>query len=307
MVGKPKIMKWTHHLIYIAFFSINIYSSAHAQFTAEVKTVEVGDIKIAYYIRGQGKPLLMINGFLSTMSLWDPALLEELTKNYQLILFDNRGVGLSTDTKQDNTTMEQMADDAAGLIKKLGYEKINILAWSMGARIGQQILIRHPALVDKAILCSANPGGKYADKTSLDVENKLNNPNIPEMDKIGLVFTNDEAGKQAAKDCLARLKQAVATKTIPNDFAVSKETTIRQNRARTTLWNSNNANFIALKNIKTPVLLADGRHDIIDLPKNSVIIANQIPFAWTAFLDGGHAFLFQEHKQFSDLVYVFLQ
>lgn len=300
-------MKWSHNLIYALFFCIGICTSAHAEFTAEVKTIEVGDIKMAYYIRGQGKPLLMINGFLSTMSLWDPALLEELAKNYQLILFDNRGAGLSTDTKQDNTTMEQMADDAAGLIKNLGYEKINILAWSMGARIGQQLLIRHPSLVDKAILCSANPGGKYADKTSPDVENKLNNPDIPEMDKIGLVFTNDETGKQAAKDCLARLKQAVTTKTIPDDFTVSKETTIRQNRARTILWNNNDANFIALKNIKNPVLLADGRYDIIDLPRNSVIIANQIPYAWTAFLDGGHAFLFQEHKQFSDLVHTFLQ
>jgi pimeloyl-ACP methyl ester carboxylesterase len=300
-------MKWSHNLIYLALFCLSLSSSAHAQFVADVKTIEVGDIKMAYYIRGQGKPLLMINGYLSTMSLWDPALLEELAKNYQLILFDNRGAGLSTDTKQDNTTMEQMADDTAGLIKNLGYEKVNILAWSMGARIGQQLLIRHPSSVDKAILCSANPGGKAADKTSPDVESKLNNPNTPKMDKIGLVFTNDEAGKLAAKDCLHRLKQAVATKTIPDDFEVSKETTLRQNRARTTLWDNNNANYTDLKNIKNPVLLTDGRYDIVDLPRNSVIIANQIPYAWTAFLGGGHAFLFQEHKQFADLVHAFLE
>jgi len=60
----------------------------------EVKYVQVGDVKLAYYIRGQGEPLLMINGFISTMSLWDPALLDELSKKHQLILFDNRGVGL---------------------------------------------------------------------------------------------------------------------------------------------------------------------------------------------------------------------
>lgn len=300
-------MKFAHKLIYVAFICISICSTAQAEFKAEVKTIDVSDIKMAYYIRGKGKPLLMINGYLSTMSLWDPALLEELAKNYQLVLFDNRGVGLSTDTIQNNTTMEQMADDAAQLIKNLGYEKVNILAWSMGARIGQQLLIRHPSLVEKAILCSANPGGEYADKTSLDVESKLNNPNVPKMEKIGLVFTNNEQGKLAANNCLARLKKAVATKTIPDDFSVSKETEIRQNRARTTLWSSNNENFHALQNIKNPVLLADGRYDIIDLPKNSVIIANQIPYSWTAFLDGGHAFLFQEYKQFADLIYTFLQ
>lgn len=300
-------MKNLRNLIYIVLLCVGTCSSAFAEFKAEVKTIEVGDVKLAYYIRGQGKPLFMINGFLSTMSLWDPALIEELAKNYQLILFDNRGVGLSTDTKENNTTMSQMADDVAGLIKNLGYEKVHILAWSMGARIGQQLLIRHPEAVDKAILCSANPGGTHEDKTAQDTENKLNDPNIPEMEKIGLVFTNDAQGKQAAKDVLARLKEAVAAGTIPNDFTVSKETSMRQTRARTTLWSGSNENFDALKNIKNPVLLADGRSDIIDLPKNSVIIANQIPLAWTAFLDGGHAFLFQSHEQFSDLVHAFLQ
>lgn len=296
---------------YSLFGTLLIYfcicSSAYAQFKAEVKTVDVGEVKLAYYIRGDGKPLLMINGFLSTMSLWDPALIEELAANYQLILFDNRGVGLSTDTKENKTTISQMADDAAQLIKNLGYEKVDILAWSMGARIGQQLLIRHPSLVEKAVLCSANPGGTHADKTALDTENKLNNPNIPEMEKISLVFTNDEQGKQAAKDCLARLKEAVSAGTIPDDFTVTKETSMRQTRARTTLWSGSNDNFEALKNIKNPVLLADGRSDIIDLPKNSVIIAIQIPYSWTAFLNGGHAFLFQSHKQFSDLVHAFLQ
>jgi len=300
-------MNYFRRLICLVLSCIGMCSSAYAQFKAEVKTIEVGDVKLAYYIRGEGKPLVMINGFISTMSLWDPALIEELAKNYQLILFDNRGVGLSTDTKENNTTIPQMADDVAGLIKNLGYKKVNVVAWSMGARIGQQLLIRHPALVEKVILCSANPGGTHADETAQDVESKLNNPNIPMMEKVGLVFTNNEQGKLAAKDVIARIKEAVAAGTIPDDFNVSKETTIRQNRARTTLWSSNNENFNALKNIKTPVLLADGRNDIIDMPKNSVIIANQIPYSWTAFLDGGHAFLFQSHQQFSNLVYAFLQ
>jgi pimeloyl-ACP methyl ester carboxylesterase len=302
-----KKMKWINSLISIALLAISVCSSAHAQFKADVKTIDVGDIKMAYYIRGEGKPLVMINGFISTMSLWDPALLEELAKHHQLILFDNRGVGLSTDTKENHTTMAQMADDTAELIKKLGYKKVNILAWSMGARIGQQLLIRHPNLVEKAVLCSANPGGKHADKTAKNIENKLNNPSTPPMEKIALTFTDNEQGKLAAKNCLARLKTAVAAGIIPDDFAVSKETLIRQNHARTILWNNDNENYNALKNIRNSVLLADGRSDIIDLPKNSLIIANQIPYSWVAFLPGGHAFLFQEHKQFADLIDVFLQ
>jgi pimeloyl-ACP methyl ester carboxylesterase len=154
-------------------------ASTNVQVKPEVNYVQVGDVKLAYYTRGQGEPLLMINGFISTMSLWDPALLDELSKNHQLILFDNRGVGLSSDTKENKTTIAQMADDAAGLAKALGYQKVNILGWSMGARIGQQFLIRHPDLVNKAILCAANPGGSHQDPAAKDVEGKLNNPNVP--------------------------------------------------------------------------------------------------------------------------------
>lgn len=299
-------MRLSQKLISLVLF-LSVFASANAEFKPEIKSIEVDQVKIAYYTRGQGKPLFMINGFISTMSLWDPALLEELEKHYQLILFDNRGVGLSTDTAENKTTIPQMADDVAGLIKGLGFSKANILGWSMGARIGQQLLIRHPELIDKAILCAANPGGKYQDPTAPNVEEKLNNPNVPEMEKISLVFPDNEQGKLAAKESLARFKAAVEAGTIPNDFNVSKETMIRQNRARTVLWINDNDNFNALKNIKVPVLIADGRYDIVDLPKNSLIIANQIPYSWTAFLNGGHTFLFQEHKQFADLVQAFLQ
>ncbi len=300
-------MKRTLFSITVVLLCAGLRSTLHAEFKPDVKFAQVGDVKLAYYVRGQGEPLLMINGFLSTMSLWDPALLEELAKQNQLILFDNRGVGMSTDTKENNTTIPQMADDASGLIKALGLKKANFLGWSMGARIGQQLLIRHPDAVNKAVLCSANPGGKYADPAAKDVESKLNNPGVPEMDKIGLTFPDNAAGKQAAKDVLARLKAAVAAGTIPDDFKVSKETTERQDRARTVLWKSDNSNFEDLKNIKVPVLLTDGRFDVIDPPKNSLIIANQIPFAWLAYYEGGHAFLFQSHKQFAATVNVFLQ
>ena len=231
-------------IIVILVNSLLVSACDKKSFKAEVKYVQVGDVKLAYYIRGEGQPLLMINGFLSTMSLWDPALLEELSQNHQLILFDNRGVGLSTDTKENNTTIEQMADDAAGLTRELGLKKVNILGWSMGARIAQQFLIRHPEMINKAVLAAANPGGSNQMPTSEDVESKLNNPNIPEMDKLGLVFTDNAAGKLAAAEVLGRIKLAVGNGTLPNDFKVSKETTIRQDWARTTLWSNNQLSLI---------------------------------------------------------------
>ena len=298
-----------HALQFIIAFicCVGLTGLVMAQEKPEVKFAEVNGVKLAYYTRGQGEPLLMINGFLSTMSLWDPALLDELSKENQLVLFDNRGVGFSSDTNENKTTIPQMADDAAGLAKALGLDKVNILAWSMGARIGQQLLIRHPELVGKAVLCAANPGGRHQIPASKDVESKLNNPNVPEMEKLGLVFTNNEAGRKAASDVLGRIRSAVTAGKMPNDFAVSKETTIRQDNARTTLWIKDQANYRQLKNIKVPVLVTDGRYDVIDIPKNSELIANQIPYAWLAYFDGGHAFLFQDYKKFADTVNVFLK
>ena len=297
-------MKRTLFALSLIILSTTLHA---ADFKPEIKYAEVNDVKLAYYIRGEGEPLLLINGFMSTMSLWDPVMVEELAKTHQLILFDNRGVGMSTDTKENNTTIPQMADDAAALIKALGFEKANVLGWSMGARIAQQLLIRHPDVVNKMILCAANPGGKYQDAAAPDVEGKLNNPDLPDAEKIALTFTDDAVGKQAATDALARLKAAVAAGTFPDDFATSKETIERQDRARTTLWQSDNSNFEDLKNVNVPVLVADGRNDLIDPPKNSLMIANQIPFAWLAFFEGGHAFVFQSSKQLSATVNAFLQ
>lgn len=275
-------------------------------FKAEVKFVEVNGVKLAYYMRGQGKPLVMVNGFISTMSLWDPLLVAELAKNHQLILFDNRGVGLSTDTVENNTTIPQMADDTAALIQALGLDKPDVLGWSMGARIAQQLVIRHPDVIGKVILCAPNPGGSKNIPATKEVEDKLNDPSLPMEAKIGLAFPDDAGGVKAGQEVFARILEAGKNGTAPNDFEVSKATTERLDRARTTLWSADESNFENLKNVKNPVLVTDGRYDLIDIPANSVLIAQQIPFAWLAFFDGGHAFMFQQHEKFTATVEAFL-
>ena len=286
---------------------LSFASYSQAQTKVEVKYAQVGEVKLAYYTRGQGEPMILINGYSATMSMWDPALLEELSKNNTLIVFDNRGIGLSTDTKENKTTMAQMADDAAGLVKALGYKKANVLGWSMGARVAQQFLIRHPDMVIKGILCAPNPGGKYQVKANKQTEEELNNPHLSVMQNVALLFPNNDAGKQAAKEAMQREQAAKLAGIIPDDFVISKESKFRQTRARTTLWDADNKNFADLRNIKVPVLVADGQFDILDVPKNSQIIANQIPFAWLAYFDGGHAFLFQQHKKFAETVNAFLK
>ena len=289
------------------FLVAGVIAPSEASSKVKIQFAQVGDIKMAYYTRGQGEPLFLINGFMSAMSTWDPALLDVLAKKNKLIIFDNRGVGLSTDTKEDRTSMEQMADVTAGLIKALGYKKANVLGFSMGARVAQQVFIRHPDLVNKGILAAPNPGGSRQIKPSADVAKLLNDPNVSTYDKAKLMFTNDAAGQAALKQVMKRINDAVKNGTAPNDNDVSKEAAIRQDRARTVLWGANEKNFDDLKNIKFPVLVADGRDDVIDPPENARLIAGQIPFAWLTFYEGGHGFLFQSAARFGATINAFLK
>jgi len=127
------------------------------------------------------------------------------------------------------------------------------------------------------------------------------------MEKIDLCCTDDEAGKQAAKDAVARLQAAVAAGTSADDFDASKETIERRDRARTTLRKADNSNFEDLANVKVPVLVAGGRDDAIDPPKNSLVIASQIPFVWLAYFEGGNVFVFHSRKQLAATVNAFLR
>lgn len=124
---------------------------------AQVKKVKINGIDLAYYIRGKGEPLVMIMGFRGTMAIWDPGLLEILEKKYTLILFDNRGAGLSTSHEGEAFTISHMADDTAKLIEALGYANAHVLGWSMGARIALDLSLKFPEKVKSLILLSPNP------------------------------------------------------------------------------------------------------------------------------------------------------
>jgi pimeloyl-ACP methyl ester carboxylesterase len=292
-------------LAFAAVFA-GIAAPARAEFKAEVKYAQVGEVKLAYYTRGQGEPLIMIMGYTGTMGAWDPALLDVLDDTNTLIMFDNRGAGLSTDTQEDYTTIPQMADDAAGLLKALGYDKANVLGWSMGARIAQQLVIRHPDMVNKAVLAAPNPGGSRQVPAEAAIAAKLNDPAIPVMEKAPLAFPDTAEGKLAMQQSVARMDAARKSGEIPDDLVTSAQTAERQNRARSVLWAADEQNYQDLAKITLPVLVADGRDDIIDPPENARIIAAQVPFAWLAFYEGGHAFLYQSAEKFGGTVNLFL-
>ena len=88
-----------------------------------VEKVRAGDIEMHYQMTGEGLPLLMIAGFTANMDNWEPALLEQLSEHYRVLVFDNRGAG-RTETPEGTFTMKQFGDDTAGLMDALGIERL---------------------------------------------------------------------------------------------------------------------------------------------------------------------------------------
>jgi 3-oxoadipate enol-lactonase len=121
--------------------------------------ITIGDIDINYEIKGSGVPLLMIMGLSFSLLDWGNKFTELLAKNYQLILFDNRDAGLTSQSMRPYSIAD-MADDTAGLLDALNIPKAHVFGVSMGGAIAQQFALRYPDKLDKFILGCTMAGGK---------------------------------------------------------------------------------------------------------------------------------------------------
>src|SRR5829696_4847814 len=132
----------------------------------ETNKVRVYDIDIAYKIFGKGKPLILIPGFSMTMDMWDPNMLNELSSNHTIIIFDNRGVGETTAGNNiKKFSIQQFANDTAGLLAALKIDNnkpLDILGTSLGGFIAQEFALSYPEKVDRLILYASTCGGKEA-------------------------------------------------------------------------------------------------------------------------------------------------
>jgi pimeloyl-ACP methyl ester carboxylesterase len=167
-------------------------ATASASGLGPVKHVQVGKISVGYRTGGSGPPLVLIPGFALTMAEWDPALLQELSEHHRVIVFDNRGVATSSDSPGNRLTIEQMADDTNGLIKKLGFKSVHVLGWSMGGYIAQELVLRHPASVRRLVLAATDPGGPKAVQPSAKVLAILTNPNSTQDEFLTILFPPNE-------------------------------------------------------------------------------------------------------------------
>jgi pimeloyl-ACP methyl ester carboxylesterase len=119
---------------------------------------KIGDVNLHYQVQGVGDPLLLIMGYRGSSYMWGEELLQLLSRDFQVIIFDNRGTGKS-DKPNAIYTIPMMADDAAGLLQHLGMPRAHVFGVSMGGMIAQELALRHPKRVDRLTLGCTTCGG----------------------------------------------------------------------------------------------------------------------------------------------------
>jgi pimeloyl-ACP methyl ester carboxylesterase len=295
------------YMLISSIFSLIIIAAPFANFANSstpniqdipTKKVHVEDIDIAYKTFGKGDPILLISGYSFAMDSWDSTLLETLTSNHTVIVFDNRGIGNTTSGSEQKFSISLFANDTVGLLEALNIKKANVLAWSMGGRIAQELTLNYPDKVGKLILYAIGCGGNGSVPQSQEVRNEFVNGTGTAEDRIArlvpLFFPQEWRNENP--NYLKNIPQT--TETIPNQ-TLNKQIEAAANAPST---------CDRLKNIAQPTLVIVGTDDAATPAANSLRMAGLIPASWFVQIKGaGHGLMYQYPEQFSYIVKTFLE
>ncbi|ADB39685.1 alpha/beta fold hydrolase [Spirosoma linguale] len=269
------------------------YPSTYATVPTEFITAANG-ITFAYRRLGQKQavPIIYFGHLTSNLDNADPRIMDALAAQHEIISFDYRGVGATSGN--DAETIADMAKDGLAFIKALGYEKVDILAFSMGGFIIQELMAMEPTLVRKLILAGTGPRGgegisDVVRLTYLDIAKALFTFVDP---KFYLFFNSTDAGKQAARLFLDRLKE----RTENRDTAVGFGTLQTQLHA-IKVWGHEPPADLSVFTL--PVLVINGDNDRMVPTPNSYDLAKRLPNAQLhIYENAAHGALFQYHEDF---------
>jgi pimeloyl-ACP methyl ester carboxylesterase len=244
---------------------------------------------IGYYQYGHGAPLLLITGYRATLSEWNGAFLAALAAHREVIVMDNPGVGRSQfDHVPD--TMEGMADTVSGFIDAMQLGKVDVVGWSMGGMVVQQLAQSHPDQVKSLVLISTTPPGQDAIPVSATVNTVLTGQSPSPFEAImGVLFPPN--ARPLAIRCF---RSEMFT---PPDYArTSVDTRVAdaQSRAMLAWWHDDEA-ASTLRHLPEPALIIVGDQDDVLAPHNASVLASLLPHATLYVVSGGgHALMYQE-------------
>jgi pimeloyl-ACP methyl ester carboxylesterase len=259
--------------------------------------------RFAYRTLGSGSPLVLLQRFRGTLDDWDPALLNLLASERQVIIFDNAGIGSSSGSTP--ATIGAMAADAAHFLRALSLSQVDVLGWSMGGMVAQSLALQEPDLVRRLILAgTAGPDIPGTLRLSSDVLKVAAKPANTSDDLLYLFFPETPEGRAAGAASLGRIAQRQG----PADPLVAQPSWVTQLTASGAFITGQEIAYTQLAQLYQPTLVANGDSDIMLPPVDSELLAELLPNAELALYPGaGHGFLFQRHAEFGRRALEFLQ
>jgi pimeloyl-ACP methyl ester carboxylesterase len=260
-------------------------------------------ISYAYRDLGEGTPpLVLLQHFRGNLDNWDPALIDALAAARRVVTFDNAGVGASTGTTP--STITQMAIDAIAFLDAIELVAVDVLGFSIGSFVAQEIALIRPSAVRRLILASSAPRGAegmhgWARPVIEAVGGRAPNPD----GYLSVFFTSSAPSREAGLETLERITER------------------HEKRDKPTTWQTRQAQYDAVcawgipdhgvlqraGAIDVPVFVANGDSDPMILPHYSYLLAGVIPKAQVKiYADAAHGFLFQHHAAFAEDVAIFL-
>lgn len=252
-------------------------------------------------VRESNPPLVLLQRFRGTMDHWDPAFLRPLAAERRVVLFDSVGVGESTGTVPG--TVDGMAESAADFAEALGLEQVDLLGWSLGGFVAQRVALDRPDLVRRLIVTGSGPGGVPGSALDPRVTEMMSAGANTDDDFLYLFFGHDEQSQRIGRESLARLEPRLSRAKAK----VTKEASASQLQAIVRWCSGEGSAWSRLEDLRMPVLLSEGAHDVIVDPGDSFAMVKRLTNATAVFYgDSGHAFLFQHPDEFGRVVLDFL-
>lgn len=259
----------------------------------------LGDVELYYETHGSGAPLLLVPGFASGAWSWSWQT-AELSRDFQVIAFDPRGISASSITGDNPVTIEAIADDAAALLDALGIREANVLGISFGGFVAQEFALQHPERVKRLVLACTSFGGPNHVLPSMDVlaafssTRGLNSPErIRQYMKAGFApgFVEKYPG-EVERFCALREQNPVP------------ESVYLQQLGSATIFNSEGA----VGRIQAETLVVSGDSDTVVPVRNSINLAASIPNSRLEIVPGaGHIVFIEQAEKFNSIVRDFLR